>query len=193
MKKGLLFFAAVFIYTTSFAQSNTDTSLNTRLAQYLLWSKNFQFDKLINYIHPSLFTIAPRETILKSFEQTLQDEDLKIQIDSISVAAISATFTDNNKQYKKVAYYMQMQLQFRDTADSEDLIKYVMAALQKTYSGRQVTHNKSKGTIEVKGNDTLFAIKDNAATPWMFLGYYKDAGINKALFPKNVMDHFKLL
>jgi hypothetical protein len=56
-----------------------------------------------------------------------------------------------------------------------------------------VIYDKDTDKFIVKGSDFMFAIKDKPQAQWMFLGYQKNPDMINALYPKDVIAHFKLL
>ena len=90
---------------------------------------------------------------------------------------------------------MSLDLKLKDTTskDDEDLIATMIASLQEGFPDHSVVYDKDMDKYIIKGFDIMFAIKDKPQSKWMFLGYQKNPQMINALYPKDVIAHFKLL
>lgn len=194
MKKLTLAFL-LCLSITAFTQT-TDQALNTRIQEYLAYNKALNFEKLMDYIHPKLFTIAPREAILQVFEQTFKSKEMQFTFDSMAVATVTPVFKFGGAEYRRVNYFAQMTIAMNK--DSMDLSNPEAAGIMRKafaagFPGKKVTMNVAKNAIVVSGTDVMFAIKDATVSDWMFLGYDRSkAELNRRLYPKPVRTHFKL-
>ncbi len=185
----------IIILLVSFAGfSQTDTSLNRRLKEYIRLNKELKFVELMEYLHPSLFELAPKEQMIGLFENVYDNADMKITIEKIEVRTISAPFTLKAVQYYKVDYDMAMQMKFKDENKISDsnTVKTMISSFQEVLPGKEVSFNASGKYFVIKGSDVLIAIKDNPETQWLFLGYDGNNEMVKKLFPQELIEHFKL-
>jgi hypothetical protein len=189
----LTFFLASFI---TIAQTSDDPKLNDRLSTYMRLNRELKFEALMDYIHPSLFKIATRKQMVDAFKSVFNNSQMKMQIDSTHVTAISKSFRHKTALFKKVDYYMELTLQFNDTAvyKKEGFIDAMTAALNKGFPLSNVAFNANRQAFEIKGLSKMLAIKDTDAAKWFFLGIDADkAAMMRQLLPKEVISHFKLL
>jgi hypothetical protein len=189
----LTFFLASFI---TIAQTSDDPKLNDRLSTYMRLNRELKFEALMDYIHPSLFKIATRKQMVDAFKSVFNNPQMKMQIDSTHVTAISKSFRHKTALFKKVDYYMELTLQFNDTAvyKKEGFIDAMTAALNKGFPLSNVAFNANRQAFEIKGLSKMLAIKDTDAAKWFFLGIDADkAAMMRQLLPKEVISHFKLL
>ncbi len=193
MKKLLLFLLLITVAFDAGAQT-TDARLNQRLNEYIQLNKDLSFEKIMDYMHPNLFKIAPREALIQSFEQAFNSEELSMRIDTIRILTASADFTDSEARYKKLDYYMSMSMHFKDDLLEDPEFRASMEeGLKATYTKKKISYDEKKKAMVITGDEVMFAIKDNAAAEWLFLGYENNPQLIKAVFPKAVIAHYKLL
>ena len=196
MRKWFLCFLIVLTAFVGKAQvADSDTQLTRRLHHYMQLSKDLKFEQLMDYMHPALFTIAPKEDILKTFEAIYHNEEMKITIDSIAILAIGPGYKNKERIYKKVDYFMSLQLRYNDTVALADTVfkNNLRNGLEVGFPGKKISYNENNYSYTIAGNEVMFAIKENATAAWMFVGYNKNPVLIKALFPEAVIQHFKLL
>ena len=195
MKK-LIVLLLSFWWFAAQAQKSTDAKLNSRLQTYMSASQQLDFDKVMDLMHPRLFTVAPREQLIETMEQAFNNPQLTIRFDSMRVLAISPAFQLAKETYRKVDYFMQMTITLNDSLDLRQ--QALSDAMKKSFSagfpGKEVQINPEKNTIHVAGLDLMFAIKGPGVVEWMFLGYEKkNPQLLKHLYPQQVRQHFGLL
>jgi hypothetical protein len=184
-----------FVTLTSAQESVNDQELQKRLDEYMMFNKQLNFQKLMDYIHPGLFKVVPKDKFVELFEESFDNDKMKITIDSMKISEIGPAFKHGEALYKKIDYYVSMDLKLKDTTskDDEDLIANMITALQEGFPDHSVIYDKDRDKFIIKGSDIMFAIKDRPQAKWMFLGYQKNPEMINALYPKDVIAHFKLL
>ena len=186
----LLFLTTAFIGTAQ----TTDAQLKQRLNNYMQLNKELDFEKIMDYMHPVLFTVAPKEAMQQTMEQAFNSEEMKISIDSLQVLTIGEDFKQGEAVYKKVDYFMGMSMVFKDNMlEDESFREMITAGMKEAMGNKQVSYDEKKKALIITGNEVMFAIKDNPKTEWLFLGYDKNPELIKAIFPKSVIAHYKLL
>ncbi|MBC7851021.1 MAG: hypothetical protein H7Y31_14865 [Chitinophagaceae bacterium] len=192
MKRYLLSCLIVFLSFATTAQ--TDTSLTNRLAEYTRLTRELEIVKLMDYIHPSLFELAPRDQMIEMFQNIYDSKEMTIRIGSLENKAISEPFTLKKATYRKVDYYMVMNMKFKDSSATADptFVTTMIENLQGALPKKEVSFDKATNAFVIKGMDVLIAIKDDATTPWLFLGYDDSNPTVASLFPPELVAHFKL-
>lgn len=195
MKKYFLVFSAILFSIASFAQHNTDTSFSRRLNDYMRFTRELKFDDIVNYTHPRLFSVATREQLKAFLENSFDNEQMKIGFDSTAVVSVSEDFKSENVNYKKVDYWMAVNVSFKNTAALTDsnFISSMTAALQQGFPDGKIVYNPFRKKFEIQTKGIMIAIKDNDSTPWMFLGYQKNEALIRKIYSPEVISHFKLL
>ena len=188
----LLTFSVLFVQ----AQKSTDPQLNTRLTEYFAFSKNLEMDKALDYMHPRLFDIMPKEQMMATMDAAFNNPEMKFTFDSMSVVKISPVFKSGMATYRKVDYFMSMNVTLSDSLDlnNQVLAAAMRASFETGFPGKKIAINTETNSINVKGTELLFAIKDPQVREWMFLGYDRsNPQLIERLYPKPVRQHFKLL
>ena len=188
-----LFFLFLFSLLFSFAKAQSDDkALNTRLNEYMAWSSQLNFEKIMDYIHPSLFRIIPKQTMLEALKAPFESNEVKVTLDSLAVLEVSPVFTHNSSDYRKVKYRVVMDMYFTDkeAVENNSFIDLVLSGLQGEFPDSKVSFDKSRKSFHISGTDILIAIKDKN-TQWMFVGTEKDNELMDKLFAKEVREKFQ--
>lgn len=191
--KTIFILIAITLSYSGVSQTNDSLELKKRLQNYMALTVKKDFDKVMDYVHPSLFKMATRDQLKEALESAYSTEEIEINFDSMYVSAISPEFKLGQTGYRRVDYYMMMSMRFNDkeTATDTSLVNILIPALQADFPGQSVTYDKAKSLYIIKGFDLLIAIRD-AGKEWMFLGVEKDNAMLMTLFPKEVIAKFSL-
>jgi hypothetical protein len=195
MKKLTGVFISFLLSISIFAQDKIDANLNRRLQTYMKLTRELKFEEIMNYTHPKMFALAPRDEMVKLFRQTYDNDQFKMLIDSTSIITIGPSFKVGVTDYRKVDYGMKLNIQFKDSAATSDsgFVKTIIENLKQGFPGGDVNFDHAKKAFIVRASSFMFAIRDNELSEWMFLGYQKNEEMVKLLYPQEVIDHFKLL
>jgi len=191
-KLTLLLFVAL---TSLLSLAQRDTALQRRLDEYLVANKQLNFEKLMNYIHPKLFEIAPKEQMIDLFKSIFDNPQMTISMDSMSVTGISKSFNFKGAEYKKVNYYLGMSMRFKDTAvlKDESKVSEIADRIKTAMAAENVKYIPQDNRLAIDTRKIMFAIKDNPQALWMFIGYEpQQMEMMKMLIPTEVLDNFKL-
>ena len=176
------------------AQVDSDErDLRKRLDAYMEHTHKKNFDKLMDYMHPSLFDLAPRALLVQTLNETFSAKEVAIGYDSLAITAISPDFLHNNSQYRKVEYYFIMAMKFtdKDIAEDTSLTEQIIDGLKEDFGDGEIIYDKKRAVYIIKASDILLAIKD-PGKEWLFLGYESDNKLLQKLYPVEVRKHFKL-
>jgi di/tricarboxylate transporter len=185
MKKGMFLFLS-FFFLAAHAQKSTDPLLDTRLQDYLSFTRQLNFDKAMDYMHPRLFAIVPKDQLIQSMVQAFSNEEIKITFDSMAIASVSPIYKHLKASYRKVDYYMAMTIALGDSI--------MLKSFQTSFPGKKIVVDAENNAIRVAGKELMFAIRDPEAANWMFLGYDRsNPALLARLYPKAVRQYFKIL
>ena len=95
----LIFFLIAVLFSS--AQSN-DPALNKRLLEYLAANKELNFEKIMEYIHPKLFEIVPKEMMIQAMKQTFENDQLKVSLDSMDIISVGIPLIMNRSAIEKL-------------------------------------------------------------------------------------------
>jgi hypothetical protein len=150
----------------------------------------------MDYVHPRLFTVAPKEALVKAMEEMFTSDEMKFSFDSMEYKTISPVYNYNGAAYKKLTYYMVLTIVLTDSTDlsDKDMAERMASAFKVGFPNKKITIDAHRNCIKVAGTEIMFAIKDTAVTDWMFLGYDRSkTELIGQLFPRQVRQHFKLI
>src|SRR4051812_23907310 len=137
-------------------------------------TRQLRFEEIMNFTHPSMFAIVPKDQLVTMYTQLYDNNQMKINIDSTSVSGVSADFKSGGTTYRQVDYRLKLTVLYKDSASLNDssFVNNLTTNLRQGFPGGTVRFNKAKSSFYIStGNNIMFAIKDNEQTPWMFLGY----------------------
>src|SRR5690242_21824822 len=94
--------------------TNDGASLEHRLDQFMELTDKMDLEELMEYTYPKLFTIAPKESVLKALKEAYNSEEVRMQLDSLKIEKIYPVFEMENGSYAKIDYSMVMLMDFKD-------------------------------------------------------------------------------
>lgn len=195
MKKLLFFLLSVMIMSTLQAQVKSgDAELDKRLAAYMQANEDKDFETVMEYMHPNLFKLAPKEAILASMKSVFESGEMEIKMSDLGItSAETKSFVFAGIQYRKVFYKMTISMKFTDTSVyNPEFIDMMTETFKASFEGKKVSFDQNTRSFIISGTDILYAIKDGGKE-WLFLGFKNDPDMIKKLFPKEVADHYKMM
>jgi hypothetical protein len=120
------------------------------------------------------------------------NENVKVDMDSLKVDKIYPVFEMDKGSYAKVTYSMVMVMKLKNTKDSADANDHsqnelIKATMNEKYGVENVSMDDATGVIRIRTASPMVAIKDNLAKEWCFVNLNdEDPMINK-LFSKEVL------
>lgn len=195
MKK-LTLLLLLFVFVSARSQTSNDAQLNTRLKEYLASSKDLDFNKAMDYMHPKLFTVAPKAQLIEIMDKAFNNPQMKFRFDSMAVVAMSPAYKFETSVYRKIDYHIVMTITLADSINLDDKVMAaaMMQSFQSGFPNKKITLDTAANSIRVAGREVMFAIKDNGSPVWMFLGYERsNPQLLQILYPRQVRQHFKLL
>lgn len=194
MKRFLVLLLVSFFFQSN-AQKIDDPRLEKRLNDFMAVNRQMDFEKIIDFMHPKLFTLAPRNLLVQSMQKTFANEEMKFSFDSMSLVTITPVFNFEKSNYRKIDYYLGMTIKLSNAMDlkDEEYARIMKAAMEAGFPGKKIIIDSAENSIRVLGNEVMFAIQDVGSNEWMFLGYEtgKKELVEK-LYPLPVRKYFKL-
>lgn len=151
-------------------------------------SKNMDFDKIMDYTYPKLFTIAPRAAMKEQLEKTFNNESIKVELDSLKATKIHPEFTVEENKYAKINYSMLMRMHIKSAESGTSQMDFIVASLKEKYGEDKVSVNES-GVIKINMTSNMVAIKEKSAKEWTFINLNaEDKQLMDKLLSKEVQD-----
>lgn len=194
MKSLQLAFLLLFFSLAAPAKAQTDPSLKRRLTEYMALTRSLNFDSLMNYIHPKLFSIAPREQMVAVMKSTFQgDEDIEIRLDSMETGTISKPFIAEGGTYTKIAYSMLIRLRMKEEDPEKQANSMMMSLFQSQYGKENVRYDAGTRFYMIRIQTFMVGVKDSESPEWTFLNFKPEDAITARLLPKAVIEQLKQL
>ncbi|MEO6315497.1 MAG: hypothetical protein ABIU63_15810 [Chitinophagaceae bacterium] len=167
-----------------FAQ--TDPLLQQRLNYFMEANRQLHFDSVIAYTYPKLFTLVPRDEMLEMLQNSFENEQLTIRLDSLQTDSIYPVFKMQEGSYAKIRYSLNMIMQLKDSSAAgkeNDLL----AAMQAQYGTGKVRLDSAKNIV-VQVTALMLAAKDKYARQWCFVNLKDSDPLISQLFTKEIID-----
>ena len=189
MKKCLIvLLVSVLMACPSYGQS--EKRLAERLDSLLLLTEGSDIDRILDFTYPKLFTIVPREAMLKALAESLQGEEFSTTIDSVMTVRIFPIFTAGNARFAKITHRMRMNMKFNETIDtSEADSRALLSMIREDYGEANVFFDKPANTIRIGMLSDLVAILDDYSPEWSFVNFdeKEDSELASMLFTEDVL------
>jgi hypothetical protein len=177
MKK--IFFLLFFSLSLGVYSQSADAVLNKRLSEYMSFSKEMNIDRLMEYMYPRLFELAPREQLKEALEKAYHNPDIEIKLDSLAMGQVLPISKFSKGSFTKFSYTvkMRMKLLSEEMEKSSDMI---LQSFKTSFGEANVSYDEVTKFFWVYQTKDAIAIKDNySKNAWTMLGLEKDQSINK--------------
>jgi hypothetical protein len=172
---------------------NSVASLEQRLTEFMKLNDEMNMEMIMDYIYPKLFDIVPRNELLKAMKDGLDNENVKVELDSMKVDKIHPIFEMDKGSYAKITYSMVMLMNFKNSNDSAEAKdnsqnEFIMASIAEKYGEENVSMDEATGVIRIRTVSPMVAVKDELAKEWCFVNLKEDDPMINKLFSKEVLD-----
>lgn len=171
--------------------AETGNSLEQRVAEFMKVNDNMDLDKVLDYTYPKLFEIVPRADLEQAMKDGFNNEEMKVELDSLQVIKVHPIFVEGKGSYAKIDYSMVMIMKFKqDSAgsDNSETNEMIRASMAQKYGEENVTMDNTTGILRIHMASPMVAAKDEHSKEWTFVNLKEgDAMINK-LFRKEILD-----
>ncbi|MBC7874049.1 MAG: hypothetical protein H7Y01_08635 [Ferruginibacter sp.] len=165
------------------------TSLDQRLSEFMQVNDEMNLEKVMDYIYPKLFTIVPREEMLEAMKSGFNNEEVKVELDSLKIDRVNPEFEMAQGRYAKISYSMVMLMDFKISKDSIDTNgPRMVEMLAAEYGEENVSLDKATGIIRIRTSSPMVAVKDEYAKEWSFVNLKEEDPLVNKLFSKEVLD-----
>jgi hypothetical protein len=184
-----------YLLLVSVSSAQTDKRLTERIDSVLLATEKSDFDDILDFTYPKLFTIVTRPQMLKALQGALDADEFTTTIDSVKLKKIYPVFTIGNSSYAKIEHTMLTLMKFKeplDTAAAEGG-GFMLKMMAEQFGEQNVRFDKAANTIRLFMVSDMVAIKDEYAPEWSFVNFDDDeeSVITPLLFSKEVTDKLK--
>jgi hypothetical protein len=170
-----------------------DTSLSKRANEMLELTQLKDFEKIMDYTYPRLFTIAPRDVLITTMKNAFETDEFTIELDSVKIHTIFPVFVIDDTSYAKVKHTMLMKMKYKKPYDTTDHdTKEAMVSLMEQRFGKgKVRFDPIANSLNIFMTPDMVGIKDKTST-WTFVNLNEDnPELLNMIFSKKVLDKLK--
>lgn len=180
--------------------AHTLEAMKKDLATYNQLTKEVRIDEFLDYVHPQLFTIASREQLYAVFDQTFNNPELPVKIDSISVLKYYPIEHLGTSSYSLIKFSVDMTLDLSkliETTESqeakEDLEKSLLSSYNLKYGEENVNFSKETKKMTVKNASSYaYCIAEKDFDTWKFVNREDNLkGIIMKIIPQEIREKFE--
>jgi hypothetical protein len=192
MKTIVIFILSSLTGTALSAQN--DPRLRERADSILMFTKQINIEKILDFTYPKLFSIVPRDQMVEALKNTFETDELSIGLDSVRLDSIYPVFTIGEARYTKVQNSQVTLMRLKkniDTADKES-VPFFLGLMEDQFGKENVRFDAPTTTLHIRMKSEMIAVKDSHSPEWSFINYKEDdETLLPSLFSKEVLEKFK--
>ena len=186
-----LLFIIVGCCCTAVSLAQPGLPLQQRLHQFMEANRRLDFDTVIAYTYPKLFTLVPRDEVKESLVNAFENDQVQIGLDSLKLDSVYPVFSMQGGSYAKIRYSMKMTMHVKnretDSSKRQEQNEAMLAAMQ-TQLGKEQVSLDTGGNIIMHVTALMLAAKDKYAKEWCFVNLKDGDPIVSQLFSKEIID-----
>lgn len=159
------------------------------LDEYLLIMENNEMKATLDYIHPKVFEMVPREMLEEQIVKAFEDSAVKIRMKGFEIDKISKVLTKDDVRFARVDYHLTMSIQLVEEveASSADDDNFMLEIYQGMYGKKNVTFDEDTNTYTMIVKTSLFAIGDPGIGSWKMIENKKGGeALLKMIIPQKI-------
>ncbi len=169
---------------------NYTSQFETDIKNYLDEFNQGNWENVLAYINPRLFTLAPKSAIISTFEEVI-DMGMDMKTDFKEVKSISKIVSYQDTLYCQVFYKGDITIVINDELSPQAGL--FEEEFKSSYGEKNVTYNSKKNTFLINAERAMMAASADDGKNWKYLEFNKkDIKLIKLLIPEKVIDQMKL-
>lgn len=165
------------------------TEMINRLDTFMFYSQLLNFEKILDYTYPKLFTLASRQELKETMENAFIDEDINIKMDSLKIVKINPIFEDDEGKYARITYSMLINMSLKEELDSSGMQSF-LDIMKTNFGDKNVWLDITGMGINIFQQVDMAAVKDTYSPAWTFTNLIKDDPLMNTLFNKDLFEKF---
>jgi hypothetical protein len=193
MKK-LAFFCLIGLVLSFSVTAQGDTEMKSRLDIFMNFNRTLNFEKMMDYIYPKVFTIAPREQLVEIFKSTFAGNDkMSVEMDSLRHGTISPLISVDKGSYHLVENSMLIRMKVKQETGGQNGIasSAMLDGLKSQYGEKNVRYDQQSGKYVVTVNTSMVAVKNELSPNWTFLNFEPEHPLAAQLLDEAVISKLK--
>lgn len=169
--------------------------LNARIYKYLDLFCKGDYEQCLNATYPPFFKKFPREIMLEKMKETLENDELIMSADLVTIDHIGKIIEADNGGYCRIDYTLLTAIQFRDdqqstneseTEKQKDRKAFILNAFEAQYGKENIWFDDITKSYCFYIKNRMIAIKDEFSPAWAFLTL-TDNPLIEDFVPKNIL------
>ena len=188
--RNTFFLTLLFTFLSFSGLAQQDAALMARIDTMMKVTQASNFEKLLDYTYPKLFTIAPRAQLVEAMKGGLETEEFSTTMDSVKVSTVYPVFSLQAGQYAKIKHTMLIRMKFKQPL-SEAQVANVLPSMEEVFGKGNLRFDKANNTLVIFKLAEMVAVKDEYAKEWSFVTYNENDETVGLLFSKEVIAKLK--
>lgn len=162
---------SLLLLTVSFFATAQDKMLlEERAKKTMLHTVNGEYDKLLDYTYPKVFTIVPREQLAAMFKEALKGEGFTAQVvKSPPNFKFGEIKKIDNSYYSMIEHDLSMNMVF-DEPIPDDELELTLSTFKAGMETNDITYDKPTKTLKIKKRSKMLAIADESTkNEWTYI------------------------
>ena len=193
MKNLVLFFLLLISNFNLFSQSDKEMVLQT-FAEYTTHVSNKDNANLVEYLHPGMFEIAPKEMLIEMMDNAFADKTIAMDFGEMRIDSLSEIMFDKTNKYCLLYHNFDLTMKMLPTNDSQEAMNITRETaamtnkfMQQSYGKENVEFDEENASFKILVSSKTFAINDDKSKGWKFIEAKKDShSILKTILPESV-------
>jgi hypothetical protein len=188
--RNTLFLTLLSAFFSLSGLAQQDPKLMTRIDSMMKVTQASNFEKLLDYTYPRLFTLVPREQLIEAMKNGLDTEEFSTTMDSVILTKVYPVFSLEGGQYAKLKHTMLIRMKFKQTLSKEQFTS-VVPSMEEVFGKGNVRLDQANNTVVIFKLAEMVAIKDEYAKEWSFVTYNENDETVALLFSKDLIEKLK--
>jgi hypothetical protein len=148
------------------------------------------FDKMIGFLYPKIFTLAPMEEVRSSLEEAFTNEEMTIKMDSLKIVKIFPIFSIDTNKYAKITYSMIIRMTYKETGKDSSGMQSILEAVQSQYGKENAWLDPKGKSLMIFQKVDMAAIIDDLSPEWTFINLDENDPSLEMLLSKDLLNRF---
>ncbi len=168
----ITFFFIVF-FQIAIAQENT-SEIHKDLHSFIQSQNDKDFDKTVSYLPMEVFEIVTRNQLILEMEQSFNNPQIDVKLDSPRVHKIDSIGLIDNKYYSTITYSFNTKVKFLNAKRefkeySSEQMDLILDELKEEHGSENVSYNEESKYLKIYSVHKAYAISLDGKLDWKFL------------------------
>ncbi len=179
--KNFLFASLAFLFLGNLSAQSDTEEIRRVFDEYAVHVINKDNTKLVEYLHPGLFDLAPKEFFIKMMDEAYGDSTININFSEMIVDGISEPVVMEGNKYALIDHNFDIKMQMLPADDSPEAKEENAGAaalslpmFHQVYGEENVKFDEETVTFTIHSASETIAVNDEKSNGWKFLENKED-------------------